>query len=714
MALLLIAGSIASGQAAASPDANGPALRLRTGLVDTGSPLDRPSRANRAIQAAEQSRRLVIQLDGPMTPARRAELTAAGVVLRGYLPTHAYIIDPDPAAIEGLDALEFIRWVGPYRKEWKLDPGIGRRGFSTPERQAQVDRGSVQVVITLFDGEGIVPAIDAVEGVGARVANTALIGSQWMIDATIAATDLTDLMDIAAVQFVEEAPEIVPRNNTNEWIVQSNIPDYTPLWNAGLSGQGQIAGLIDWTIDVDHCMFLDSAPIGPDHRKIVAMRNPGTVNFHGTHTAGTLAGNEGPFVNPHQYDGIARDAKISFSNAADIYVNTSTFYDRLVDAHLDGARVHSNSWGDDSTGAYTTWCRQIDQFSYDYEDSMVVFAVTNQPILRSPENAKNVLAVGASQDAPNQDFHCSGGFGPTLDGRRKPEVYAPGCATRSARVSTSCGTSGLTGTSMACPAVAGAGVLMRQYFTDGYYPSGSPQAERDFIPSGALIKAALIHSAVDMTGIGGYPSHLEGWGRVQLNKAVYLLEGASLLVKDVWNADGLSTGQSVSYSFDLASDAVPLSVTLVYTEPPAQVNAAFASINNLDLQVDGPGGATFKGNHFVGGRSATGGSFDDRNNVERVLIDPPSLGAYTVTVTGTAVNVGTQGFALVVTGIPAVQGLDCVYDWNFEQDDLSMFYGCLTGPADLAKPGCECADATYNGRVDLYDFAILQTEFPEW
>ncbi|MCH7814618.1 MAG: S8 family serine peptidase, partial [Planctomycetes bacterium] len=669
-------------------------------------------RMDRVIQAADPSRRLVIQLDGPMTPARRADLAAAGVVLGGYLPTHAYIIDRGPLPAQGLAELDFIRWIGPYRKEWKLDPDIGRRGFSTPERQAEVDRGWFQVVITLFDGQGIVSAIDKVETAGARVMNSALVGSQWMIDATIAAADLSNLMDVSAVQFVEEAPELVARNNTNEWIVQSNIPNYTPLWDAGLLGQDQIAGLIDWTIDVSHCMFFDTVPIGPDHRKIVAMRNAGTVNFHGTHTAGTLAGNEGPVVQPHLYDGVAPEAKISFSNAVDLYSFPSTLYDRLVDAHLDGARVHSNSWGDDSTQAYTTWCRQIDQFSYDFEESLVAFAVTNGSILRTPENAKNVLAVGASQDTPNQDFHCTAGSGPTNDGRRKPEVFAPGCSTLSARVSTTCNVWGLTGTSMACPAVAGAGVLVRQYFVDGYYPFGSPQPERSLTPTGALIKAMLVHSAVDMTGVNGYPSNQEGWGRVQLNKTVVLLGGARLLVADLRNADGLSTGQSLTYSFDLASGTPPLSVTLVFTEPAAQVNAASPVINNLDLQVDGPGGQTYKGNHFVGGQSATGGSFDALNNVERVLIADPSPGSYDVTVSGTGVNVGTQGFALVITGTPVVTALDCSYDWILDLVDMTDLFACFSGPVEPATTSCECADANFDDHIDLADYAWFQLGYP--
>lgn len=41
------------------------------------------------------------------------------------------------------------------------------------------------------------------------------------------------------------------------------------------------------------------------------------------------------------------------------------------------------------------------------------------------------------------------------------------------------------------------------------------------MPSGTLLKATLLNSAVDMTGISGYPSNTEGWGRVLLGDTVY-------------------------------------------------------------------------------------------------------------------------------------------------------------------------------------------------
>ena len=53
----------------------------------------------------------------------------------------------------------------------------------------------------------------------------------------------------------------------------------------------------------------------------------------------------------------------------------------------------------------------------------------------------------------------------------------------------------IIGTSMATPVVAGAAILVRQYFVDGYYPSGARRASDGFAPTAALIKATLINGA---------------------------------------------------------------------------------------------------------------------------------------------------------------------------------------------------------------------------
>jgi len=628
-------------------------LQLRSGVVDTA---DEPNLLT--ATGFLPGRHYVLQLSGPMTPGRQAALAAAGVSLGDPIPQHAYIVTFDGTTPAALNALGFIAWASDFRPEWKLDPQLGARQHVTAERLALDAAGTPQVVVVTFEGEDPKPVIDEIARLGGVAFDLSPCGNQWMIDAHLPVKAGAALAAHQSVQFIEDAPEGSFRNDSNRWILQSNTTNGTPVWDKGIHGEGQIGGHIDGTVKEAHCAFDDSVAIGPSHRKLVALRNAGSSDSHGTHTAGTFAGDAPPYGVYTTNDGMAFAAKLSATNVNPIYSSPSTLNARLTDAHNDGARVHSNSWGDDGTTAYTTWCRQIDQFTFANEDSLVAFAVTNTSSLKTPENSLNVLGVGASGDTPSQNNHCSGGTGPTADGRRKPEVYAPGCSTTSADSSTSCGyaSSGWTGTSMACPAVSGCGLLVRQYFTEGWYPSGAKAPADAFTPTGALIKAVLINSSVNMSGISGYPSNLEGWGRVLLNNSLtFSGDLRQTYIVDVRNANGLATGEQAVYTFDVNSGATSLNVTLVSTHPAAAVNASNPVVNDLDLEVTAPGAVVYKGNVYTSAQSSTGGTADAKNNVEQVRRSTPTVGSYTVTVKGTAVNGGSgspfrQGYALVVTG----------------------------------------------------------------
>ena len=113
----------------------------------------------------------------------------------------------------------------------------------------------------------------------------------------------------------------------------------------------------------------------------------------------------------------------------------------------------------------------------------------------------------------------------------------------------------------------------------------------------------------------------------------------------------MTAGITNTYNIDISSNAQPLKITLVWTEPPGSVNSSNPVVNNLDLRVAAPDGSTFLGNVFSGGFSTTGGTQDNLNNVETVLVNSPQSGNWVIQVIGTAVNVGNpgQGYALVAT-----------------------------------------------------------------
>ncbi len=669
-------------------------LILDAGTLDTRF---EPNLLHDANAKFAPDRHVVIQLSGPITARQRAQLQQFGVVLQEYVPDHAYIADVGRVSREKLSGLSFVQWVGEYKPDWKCSPSIGHRSipFETEDRIRLANLGRVRLVVTLFANQDTRDAIAALQKAGATIRGRDRIADNAIIFVDIDQERVGALSDIASVQFVEEAPELSYRNDTTRWIVQSNLPGEFPFYDNGIHGENQIIGVMDGRPDKDHCSL--------DEGKFLFYNASDGNSGHGTHVACIAAGNDTSGANRR---GVAYEASMVFSTVP-------SFTEAGVTAKLDlhhsqGARIHTNSWGDDGTTAYNGLCRGFDDFLYQNEDDFVCLAVTNGPQLRNPENAKNLLAVAASEDTPTQHLQCSGGVGPTADGRRKPEVYAPGCGSISATPS-ACSVVPNTGTSMACPAVAGAATLVRQYFVDGYYPSGVATIEDALTPSGALIKSVLINSAVDMTGIGGYPSNLEGWGRLLADNAVYFAGDVLnlVVVDDVRNDSGLTTGDNGEYPVTVFGEEAQLRVTLVWTDPPAAAatGSGLALVNNLDLEVVSPTGQVYLGNFFINGASIPGGTPDSLNNVEQVHVSAPAVGEWTIRVKGTAVNQGTQGYALIATGQVAAEPPDCNTNGVPDFDDIQG--GSSLDCNDDGIPD-ECQsqdDCNTNGIQDICDIA---------
>ena len=270
-------------------------------------------------------------------------------------------------------------------------------------------------------------------------------------------------------------------------------------------------------------------------------------------------------------------------------------------------------------------------------------------------------------------------LGPTYDGRIKPDLVSPGADIESADVLTDaeaangtyCQKRSASGTSMATPIAAGAFTLLRQYFIDGFYPSGNRNAADSIVPSAALLKAVLINGAQalkgfesDGTPIDPPPSPKQGWGRINLATSVPIRSSSveveasaqqtptNLIILDDVN-DKLTGTDERGLCVDVAGSLEDLRATLAYTDHFGSLVSAGNLVNDLDLMLfyqdetaSGKllwplewnlGDATF---HFNG---------DRHNNVERVIWSKPDVGRYWVSVSAHEVSVA-QPFALAVTG----------------------------------------------------------------
>lgn len=635
-------------------------LKLKSGTFD---PLVRMPDVARALRAEPIEKfgfgYVIVQLRSPIEDGDREWIQANGMNDLGYLPDNAIIVRVTPKTLPSLKEWERAAWVGEFHTTYKISPELDTQVFSDPQRQFEMAIGIRRVVITLFEDADPTDVFIAAKEIGIDVLSADQLGEHgWLLGAKCTREQAIAIAKRPEVAFVSNASELKFRNDTTTWVAQSNVLNSRPIWAQGLRGEGQIGAVIDSQVRTTHQMFSDPGgnPIGASHRKLLAnLSASGTAASHGTHVCGTIVGDRDAATNTAGANsGHAYEAKLVFRNSSG--VSGTNLYTVLQTNHNLGARVHSNSWGDDSTTAYTDDCRAIDLFSRDFEDSLVCFAATNTSALKTPENAKSVLAVGNTSQNPNQGNASTGGAGPTNDGRRKPEVWLPGTGIVSATSSNDTGTASLTGTSMACPAVAGNALLVRQYLVEGRNKVGGVPLSQSRLssPTGALLRAMLMTSSVDMSGLAGYPGVQEGFGRILLDNVLWFPGDARrTLLWDVRNAQGLTLNVTKTFRFDVTSTSVPLRVTMSFTDVAAAINANPAPVNNLNLEIVAPNGSVYLGNQFntATGDSVTGGTADAINSSEMVQLLTPQIGRYLVRVKCAALNSGgTQGFALVVNG----------------------------------------------------------------
>lgn len=578
----------------------------------------------------------LVQVRGPVTEAGKQTLRDAGLELLDYVPNHAWIVRGDAAVVRKLQTQGEVSWSSPLHPAYRLAPELlGREG---PMRLSVLGFTGVPGAVIEAQVAGAGATVEAVEEQVGR----------WLVVATATPDVLRRLASARDVQWVEPAAVLTERNDTTAWAIQTKASNNTRIWNLGLHGEGQVIGHQDSRVPTGSCYFSDPVnPIGPSHRKIVYRSGSTQASgvSHGTHTAGTAVGDAQPITGSTANRGMAYLARIATSSD----YNASVWSTRASTHRANGARIHTNSWGDDTTTAYNTHCNAIDAFTWVNEENLVLFSETNLSTLRNPENAKNLIAVGNALNGTGIVNKGGGGVGPTADGRRKPDLFAPGTSIESAGTG-SCNTSILSGTSMACPAAAGAAALVRQYFVDGFHPSGAANPADSITPSAALLKSVMINTCQDMTGVAGYPSDTEGWGHVLLDESLHFTgDLGRLWVTDVRRAQGVTTGVTRDYLIDVIASSRPLEVTMAFTDFAGTVNSANPVTNDLDLVVIAPNGTQYLGNAFAGGWSTTGGVADTKNNVERVAIAAPAVGAWTIRIVGTNVPQGPCGYGLCAT-----------------------------------------------------------------
>jgi subtilisin family serine protease len=231
--------------------------------------------------------------------------------------------------------------------------------------------------------------------------------------------------------------------------------------------------------------------------------------------------------------------------------------------------------------------------------------------------------------------------GPTLDGRIKPDLLAPGqliesvagdrnlhtfqCsnamgpwddATKKRRFIKGSNIVPMQGTSMACPIATGAAVLIRQYLTEeGHYTDPLTGEYKTWpAPSSALMKALMISGTSPISGsvlagtsaawaripVPPPPNYLQGFGRLEMSEVLaydFEVDGdgrgrgnrtaRSKYHLFATDEEWITTGGVQRWCFRVTDSTVPFKATLAWADPPPILPTNLFLVNDLDLMIVG-------------------------------------------------------------------------------------------------------------------------------
>lgn len=404
--------------------------------------------------------------------------------------------------------------------------------------------------------------------------------------------------------------------------------------------------------------------------------NTGSGSSHHTHVTGTIIGSAAfQSTNAKGMAPAAETLNHAFnvgSDAAEV-INAINNFGMLVSNHSYG--VPPDGGGGSPLpvyilGKYTGTSRIWDQIQFNAPYYLSVWAAGNArntahnnqgdggyDILTNQGVSKNTLVVAATFQVlnytgpSNVSMSSFSSWGPTDDGRIKPDISAKGVNTLSSTASSDASYSNYSGTSMAAPSAAGGAILLQQHYND---------LNEEFMLSSTL-RGLILHTA-DEAGPAPGPDFRFGWGLMNTERAAQIISdnGTTSHILELTLDEGKS--------YEITGTAVPgerLVASITWTDKQGNVVAGTIEdndtpilINDLDLRIIEEDDTVhmpwiIEFDHSIPASYATPASRGDnyRDNVEKVEIDNPT-GDYTIRVShkGT-LEEGLQVVSVIISGL---------------------------------------------------------------
>lgn len=595
----------------------------------------------------------LLQFERPITAQEKEAVEATGIRLLSYVPYNAWFVSiPEGLTRSALAGLP-VRTLVAVPNSAKMSALLRNNDFPA---HAIPSPGKLDITIRLFADVQVSQIENQLKGL--RFELLMARPAQHCVTVRISTSDLPTVVTLPFVKYAEPiTPAGEPEDTRGRSLHRSNAINTDLVFGRKYNGD---------TVTIS---LADDGAVGPhiDFKgRLYDINNQGPGGNHGDMTSGIAvgAGNLDPTKR-----GMADGATILIHDIG----NYEHIYDSPVFFNLFGAVITSTSYSQ-GCNDYNTNSVDADQLAYDNPQMTFVFSAGNRgqnacsnpagepwgTITGGMKIGKNVIAC-ANLD-PFEVIDPSSSHGPADDGRTKPEIAANGADQLSTDENNTYQVGG--GTSAACPGIAGVSAQLYQLYRR-FHPGENPDA--------ALIKGVLLNSAQDIGNVG--PDFSYGYGRVNALRAVQTLEDGR------YHRDSLFQGAVSSFTINVPSGIRQLKVMAYWADAPGDPAAAFQLVNDLDMQVLTPQGATELPWILDPTPNATNlaapavKGVDHLNNSEQVTIDSPVAGTYTVEINGTLIPSGAQYFYVV---------------WDFVEEGLTLTYptggeGFVPGEQELLR-----------------------------
>lgn len=703
-------------------------LGLRYGSFDPVSAT--PTLPQSLAAGRNASNAYIVQFTTQPLGAYLEEIEALGGKTTSYVASYAYTATIPASALEAVRALPFVRFVGAYEPAYRIDTDIlarhfgDNRGYVACEWYMEQDGVGAEPMNILVTGTDLSIKTALAEKIVAM--GGTLIGQPSPVGHLLQASLTPEqILEVAAADETLWIDPITPMGvdmNIGRLLGGADVLTTT----LGYNGEGVRAEVADTGLRQTHVDLTGAI-----------MHNSAGVDSHGTATYGQNFGRG--TANPSG-KGLLPAGQGIFLASSEILGGTPVRYTRTQElvnpAGIYRAVFQTNSTGNTQITTYSNISQQMDTIIFDLD--IMIFqsqSNTNNQTSRPQAWAKNIVSVGGinhfnDTNYANDNWN-GASIGPAADGRVKPDLafFYDNILTTTSSSDTAYTTS-FGGTSGATPMTAGFCGLFHQMWHNGLFGNATGASVFESRPHFTTMKALMINTARQWAFSGSAHNlsrNKQGYGHADVANA-YNLRNKMFIVNE---ADVLTQGQNKTYTINVAAGEPALKVTMTYADPaPNPINQTQHRVNNLDLQVVSPSGATYNGNWGLGRYtsgstgsgegsfdmwSSTGGTADAKNTVENVFVQNPEAGAWTVRVTAAEINapgrneapgVMEADFALVVSGGVGSCPGDVTGDRIVNFADLNVVLSQF-GQVGVGLQG----DVNGDGVVNFGDLNIILSNF---